>query len=397
MRIGLINLITKTSEDLPSPIPWRKGPNLAPERDSDLNIVKMGRTISLKGHDVRVIVSDAFKPNKPMTASGNLEVIYLPTRFQSVFPPSLAPLTPSLTKLLKEEGFDVIQSAEWFQPGTALSWLGLRGSDTRFFIWQELDILMRAPLGYFQQAYYRTFGKAMTKGRVLFIPRSLSARDHLIRQGVGEENISQVVHSGVDTRLFRPLDRQFCRNLFSLQANNEIILAVGRSHPNKGHDILVNSMIKVLAEHPNALLLIKGTGKMIEQLKTLVRHLGIERNVRIISESLTPEEMAALYNCADIFVVSSRVDLFPFAAIESISCGVPVATSFKRGLKTDIVDEGAGFVLPSDPGEMGRSLSSLLSDKRLLAQRGKVGRNLALESFDFEISAKRLLEIYGST
>jgi glycosyltransferase involved in cell wall biosynthesis len=107
------------------------------------------------------------------------------------------------------------------------------------------------------------------------------------------------------------------------------------------------------------------------------------------------EDMAALYNAADLYVVSSRVDLFPFTAIEAIACGVPLATSFGRGLKTDIVEKGAGSMIAGDPEEMARDLNSLLSDPVGLDRMGATARRLAMEEFDFEMGAERLIDIYA--
>ena len=105
--------------------------------------------------------------------------------------------------------------------------------------------------------------------------------------------------------------------------------------------------------------------------------------------------MAALYNAADMLLVASRTDLFPFTAIESISCGVPIATSFARGLKSDIVDEGAGARLPPGPEEMAAELRSLLEDPVGLDRMGARAREVALRDFSFDVGAERLLDIYS--
>lgn len=126
----------------------------------------------------------------------------------------------------------------------------------------------------------------------------------------------------------------------------------------------------------------------------MVGALGLQDKIRIITEVIPRDEMPYLFSAADMLVVTSRIDLFPFTAIESISCGVPVATSFARGLKTDIVDQGAGMMLPEGLGGISDELANLLEDKQRLRSAGIKGRELALKDFDFEVGAMRLERVF---
>lgn len=394
MIIGLVNLVTKTSEIVSDPKSMIKRVELAPRSDADLNIVEMGRRIASRGNEVRIIIADAFRPSQPMACEDSLRIDYIPTKWTRIFPPALAPFTPSLVRYLRGEGFDIVQSGELFQPGTLLSWLGLEGTATRMFIWQELDVLMRPPAGYFQKGYYRTIGKAVARDCKCIIPRSISAQNHLLHHGVPEEKIGPVVHSGVDTRAFKPLDKESCRSAFGIEGAEQVILAIARLSPAKGLDTLIEAMVGVAKETPDSVLVIKGNGPAYAELNSLVKSLGIQKNVRFITDSLSVDEMPRLYNISDVLAITSRIDLFPFVAIEAISCGIPLATSFPRGLKTDIVDKGGGLMLPPYGRTMGEALVSILMDRDRLNELGRAGRNLAVNEFDFEVCAQRFLRIY---
>jgi glycosyltransferase involved in cell wall biosynthesis len=140
--------------------------------------------------------------------------------------------------------------------------------------------------------------------------------------------------------------------------------------------------------------LIKGSGPQLEELRSQVRALKLDANVKIITEMIPLAEMPLLFCSADMLVVTSRIDLFPFTAIESISCGVPVATTFARGLRTDIVDKGAGMMLSEGVDGISDELGLLLADKPRLRSSGSIGRELALKDFDFEVGARRLEGIF---
>lgn len=393
MKIALVNLITKTA-DVQADASVLYSADLRPKTHRDLNIVETGRRLSARGHDVTIYVSDVYRPRTEEDL-GDVVVEYLPTRLPWLFPPSLAPLTPSLSSVLRREKADVVQSGEVFQPGTMLSWTATREPNTEMFVWQELDTYMRGPVGWVQRRFYGTFGQGMVKGCRAIIPRSRSARRHLVDIGFPEEKMAPVVHSGVDTTVFRPMNKHESRERFGIEEDRNVLLSVGRLHPNKGMDILVRTMCKMRSGDPDCLLIIKGTGPQEEQLRSMVHSMKLDDNVQVMTDHLSAKDMAALYNCADLLTVASRVDLFPFTAIEAISCGVPVATSFARGLKTDIVEQGAGVMMASDPDDMAADLQSMLEDPVKLDQLGKKARELARRDFDFEVGADRLLSIYS--
>jgi glycosyltransferase involved in cell wall biosynthesis len=393
MRIGIVNLITKTADVKADGSVLRSG-ELRPGTDGDLNIVDTARRLVSRGNEVTVYVADAYRPARPSDLGG-VRVEYMPTRLPWLFPPSLAPLTPSLAKAIREGELDVVQSGEVFQPGTLLTWSGSRGPGPAMFIWQELDTYMRGPMGWMQKRFYGTMGRGVVRGCRGLIPRSRSARRHLLEAGVPEQKIAPVVHSGVDTRIFRPMNKTESRERFGIDEDRSVLLSIGRMHENKGMDLLLRAMVRVRNGDPDCLLVLKGTGPQEQNLHRLVKELKLEDNVTIMTDRLDVPDMAALYNAADLLTVTSRVDLFPFTAIEAIACGVPLATSFARGLKSDIVDRGAGSMISQEPEAMAADLLALLEDPVRLDRMGGRARELAMREFDFEVGAERLLDIYS--
>lgn len=93
-------------------------------------------------------------------------------------------------------------------------------------------------------------------------------------------------------------------------------------------------------------------------------------------------------------MLSSRNDLFPFTAIESISCGIPILSSFSRGIESDIVGEGAGIMAPQTPENIADSAIMLFNDLGRLKSMSCKARDLAVGEFDFGVSADRLCCIY---
>ena len=396
MRVGFVNLITKTG-DLPKvPLPSSDKGNLSPSSDQDLNVVEMSRSIVALGHEVDLYISDAFLPQSRCIPGSGMRIQYLPTRLKQVFPPTIAPITPSLSGIVRDGGYDAVVTTELFQTATLLTWLAAKGTGTRTFVWQELDILMRGPAGYAQDLFYRTLGRKVARDLCLIVPRSRSARQHLLSHGIPEESVGRtVVHSGVDTELFRPMDRESSRRGQGLEEAERVILCLGRLHVNKGMDIMVRAMPSILKEMPGTVLVIKGVGPQEPDLRALVARLDLAGSVKFLTGNVPRELMPTLFNSADLLAITSRIDLFPFTSIESIACGLPVATSFGRGLRTDLVEEGAAVLLPSDEEKLPDALLALLADTAMLREMGRRGRELAETDFDFRVGAQRFARILG--
>lgn len=388
MNIALVNLITKTA-DLPK---GRTAKNPVPDSDDDLNITKLAKTIASRGHEVTVYISDAYEP-VVKSSLDHVNTVYVPTRLSAIFPPAVFPCTPLLKTYLKQNSFDVVQSGEVFQMGTMYSNSAVKKSLSKLFVWQELDILMQGTAGTIQKQFYNTLGKRIAKNCKI-IPRSKSAAAHLVSYGFNKEQITQVVHSGVDCSVFKPMDKGESRKEFGLPEDQNVIISVGRLHYNKGMDILIKAAKLIKNENPGFKLIIKGTGPEEENLRELIRKSDLADTVSIHAEHLDNYDLAKLYNCADLYVLSSRNDLFPFTAIESISCGIPIISSFGRGIETDIVSEGAGLMTSPTPESIAESVMAFFNDTSRTEVMSCRARDLAVNEFDFNVSAERLCGIY---
>jgi len=342
-------------------------------------------------HEVTIFVSDAYLPKHRALLPDGLRVEYLSTRARFPFSPAFAPFTPSLRRKVQEMDLDVLQAEEIFQTGTLLGWLA-SGRGIPFFVWQELDIIMRGAAGRMQKVFYSTLGKRISETSAAVIPRSISAGNHLAEYDLGRRT-EEVVHSGVDTAVFEPLSREACRAELGLSEYDNVLLSVGRVHPNKGFDRGIEAMAQI-SESLNACLVIKGQGPQLGELRLQAKKLGNRGQDNLpngISRNVRDGQALQFRRCS---AGQQPRRPFPFTAIEAISCGVPVLTSFERGLKTDIVERGAGLLLQESPGMMAEGISESLADKDRLSSIGKKGRALAIEEFDFEVMAERFLRIY---
>lgn len=123
-----------------------------------------------------------------------------------------------------------------------------------------------------------------------------------------------------------------------------ILLFLGRIHPKKGCDLLVEAFARNCAQHPNLHLVMAGpdaTGWGTE-LRTQAAALGL-RNITWTGMLGGDLKWGALH-AADAFVLPSHQENFGVAVTEALSCGLPVLISREVNIWREIDAAGAGLV-----------------------------------------------------
>ncbi len=108
------------------------------------------------------------------------------------------------------------------------------------------------------------------------------------------------------------------------------LLAIGRLAPVKGFDLLLQAMVTVRLQFPQADLLIAGVGPAETALKSQCHELGLDPAVRFLGHV---DRSAAYFPGASLFVLSSRHEGLPNALLEAAAGGLPiVALPASQGL-----------------------------------------------------------------
>jgi N-acetyl-alpha-D-glucosaminyl L-malate synthase BshA len=98
---------------------------------------------------------------------------------------------------------------------------------------------------------------------------------------------------------------------------------------------------------------------------------------------------------ADLFLLPSESESFGLAALEALSCEVPVIATRSGGLPEVVVDGECGFLLPvGDVEGMAKAAGQLLADPDRRRAMGAAGRRRAVEVFGQEAIVGRYREIY---
>jgi glycosyltransferase involved in cell wall biosynthesis len=130
---------------------------------------------------------------------------------------------------------------------------------------------------------------------------------------------------GVDTDLFRPMDKKSVRESNHFQENDKIVLYAGRLDKEKNLPFLLDAFTRVKKIIPQAKLALVGTGHEENRLQALVEADEIP-DVLFLG-SVDHRRMPELYNCADVFALCSLYEGSPVSVREALACNVPVVST----------------------------------------------------------------------
>ncbi len=99
--------------------------------------------------------------------------------------------------------------------------------------------------------------------------------------------------------------------------------------------------------YPEARLTIAHDGPLRPALEALTRSLGL-RQTQFIG-SVSPAAMGALYDAADIYLMSPNADNMPLSLLECFASGLPVVSSSAGGIPNIVEDQVNGLLFP--PGD----------------------------------------------
>lgn len=196
---------------------------------------------------------------------------------------------------------------------------------------------------------------------------------------------------GVDLDVFKPLDRETCREQLGIPLDKKVILFAAESmmRPLKGADLLVQAL-KSLPEslYRDCVLLVFGetSEEILRQVPMPVVDLGYLKNDRL---------KAIAYSAADLLLNSSRAESFGLVVLESIACGTPVV-SFEVGGVGDLVRPGMTGVLvkADDPVLLGEQVVEFFADKQQAVALSRRCRQVAVAEYSIDTQIQRYREIY---
>ena len=144
---------------------------------------------------------------------------------------------------------------------------------------------------------------------------------------------SSIVPLGVDTTLFRPLDRDTSRQAVGVREGSYVVGVVGRNQPRKRLDLTIGAFAEWIARYgiDDAYLFLKvaPTGEMGCDIEAVAAYYGPALKGKILvcqqraGAGLPDELMPTIYSTMDVHLTTTQGEGWGLPTMEAMSCGVP--------------------------------------------------------------------------
>jgi glycosyltransferase involved in cell wall biosynthesis len=122
-----------------------------------------------------------------------------------------------------------------------------------------------------------------------------------------------------------------------------------------------------------------GDGELRGELHSLARELAVEPACRFVG---VREDIADILAAADVVVLPSISEGFPFVLLEALAMGCPVVASRVNGVPELIEDHKTGLLVPSrDPQALAKAILEVLGDPTAARKMGAEGRAVVRERY----------------
>jgi len=201
------------------------------------------------------------------------------------------------------------------------------------------------------------------------------------------------ISNGVDSSKFcvdKKLEDK--RRKLGISKDDVVLGSVGRLAPVKNFPLLIRATSVLKEEFPSIKCLIVGNGQCMEEFKSLVRKLNIEKEVIFLGERSDIEDIIPLM---DIFYLTPDIgEGMSNAILEAMSCGKPVIATDIGGTKEVVLDNHNGFLIKKG------DLEGLLKGTRKLLLNPELKREFGKHSREFVLkhhSMDRMVKMYEGT
>jgi glycosyltransferase involved in cell wall biosynthesis len=280
-------------------------------------------------------------------------------------------------------------------------WQGLKDADVAHIFSASYWSFLVAPVPAW-------FVARLLRKKVLIHYHSGEARDHLRRFRTAVSVLKRVDLLVVPSRYLVDVFHEFGLNAkavpnivdisqFSFRVRNPMrpyLVCTRGFHRYYSVDVVVRAFAEVQRSFPEARLDLVGAGPLEAEIRSLVKILGISgiNFAGVVAQ----QEIARLYDDADIFINASWLDNMPVSILEAFAAGTPVVSTAPEGIRYLVDHERTGLLSDvGDPSALARNVIRLLEDPGLASGMAQNARE-ECRLYSWNNVRQQWLDVYDS-
>jgi glycosyltransferase involved in cell wall biosynthesis len=203
------------------------------------------------------------------------------------------------------------------------------------------------------------------------------------------------LHYGIDTNVFRPMDRKQCAEILGLKYSSRFVVGIFHSNileERKGFLPLLERLRQLADRMPGVLevLVVGKKSEHAQDFKTLNLPVTTLPYIR------DQVELARAINLCDVLLYPTQAENLSLTCLDAMSCGVPVISSDVGG-QGEAIDDGVNGYLcaAEDSARFIDRIAALAKDSTLQRRLSAQARRIVLERFDINSYVDNLIVYYN--
>jgi len=177
------------------------------------------------------------------------------------------------------------------------------------------------------------------------------------------------------------------RRKWNVPEKARVVTYLGRLHPTKRLDLLVDAFRRVRARVPEALLLLAGRPDGLEP-----GSLRLEDGMRWLGPLDEGDKWALLFESSALAMCSDS-ESFGMSVLEALAAGVPVVVT--RTCPWEEIDaHGCGFWVDQNPESIAEGIERILRDPARARSMGESGRDLVAARYRWPVIGRSMAQQY---
>ncbi len=219
------------------------------------------------------------------------------------------------------------------------------------------------------------------------------ANSHWLAELAGRSPIARasggvrVIPPGIDTAVFKPQDKNLCREHLGLPADAFVIVTGGASLNDANKNVpWLFEQLSHLPDLGGVIVLAFGEGAVPVPNGLDVRFTGGIRD---------RYDLARVFAAGDVFVSASLMETYGLTLVEAMACGTPVV-AFRVGGIPEAAPDGKGAILyaPQDGAALIEAVMKLRDSKQLREALGSAGHEMVRARNGLRSFAEAFMRLY---
>lgn len=246
--------------------------------------------------------------------------------------------------------------------------------------------------------YRRCLDAILVRPVCQYIERRINQAGNIIALSDYTRNaVNQMPGVEIKNILPMPIDvKRFSPKKKSTKNNHETIKIgfVGRfEDPRKNIDLLLKAFAKSQLKHANLELVLVGDTAS-KRTKALLQQLNIVEKVTVTAY-LPNDQLSVQLQSLSLFVIPSHQEGLCIAALEAMSCGVPVISTRCGGPENYLKNGKNGVLIDANPTALQQAILKIIEDTTLLNQYSKRARQTVVQQFSITAAEQRFWQFFA--